>query len=156
MKYLIECAEENAQKFWDWICHRGGLAKWRSADLSCASKTWTTPALTVEGRPTERQGWQMRDDPEIVTDPTLVEVFTSKAVKRFRVGLRMGGNGMSLKCTDAASARIHREVEKAGDGAFYVFDYDTQEAVIMATDNSMSLAAYAAKKGWVQDEQKHE
>ena len=52
-------------------------------------------------------------------------------VKRFRVGVRWGSQGFTLKVTDGGSRRIRREVSKAGDGAYHVFDYMTQEAVIM-------------------------
>jgi len=52
-------------------------------------------------------------------------------VKRFRVGLRMGSQGFLIKVTDGGSRRIRREVSKAGEGAFFVFDYSEQSAVIM-------------------------
>ena len=46
---------------------------------------------------------------------------------------------MSLKVTDGGSRRIRREVMKACEGAFYVFDYSSQEAVIMAPASNMPL-----------------
>ena len=52
-------------------------------------------------------------------------------VKRFHVGVRMGSNGLALKVTDGGSRRIRREVSKAGEGAYYAFDYLTQDAIIL-------------------------
>ena len=52
-------------------------------------------------------------------------------VKRFRVGVRWGSQGFMLKVTDGGTRRIWKEVSKAGEGAYYRFDYMTQEAVIM-------------------------
>lgn len=52
-------------------------------------------------------------------------------VKRFHIGLRMGSQGLIVKVTDGGTRRIRHEVAKAGDGAYYTFDYGTQEAVIM-------------------------
>lgn len=49
---------------------------------------------------------------------------------------------MQIKCTDAATRRIRAEVAKAGDGAYYVFDYATQEAVIMKPESQVSLLEF--------------
>jgi hypothetical protein len=57
-----------------------------------------------------------------------------KEVKRFRVGIRMGSQGLRVKVTDGGSRRIRREVAKAGAGATYTFDYMTQEAVILVPE----------------------
>jgi hypothetical protein len=70
------------------------------------------------------------------------EVFTAVEAKRFHVAIRMGGCGYMLKCTDGATRRIRREVAKAGEGAFYRFDYDTQDAVIMKPSNTITLAEW--------------
>ena len=72
-----------------------------------------------------------------------------KEVKRFHVAVRLGSQGMSYKVTDGGTRRIRAEVEKAGDGAYYTFDYDDyKNAAIMAPEKEMSLSAYAKEKGW--------
>jgi hypothetical protein len=52
-----------------------------------------------------------------------------KEVARFRVAVRMGSQGLSVKCTDASTARIRKALAKF-PGASYRFDYEWQEAVI--------------------------
>ena len=119
---------------WPWL---GSLVL---VDLSNPGKTWTTPARTVDGKPMPKQNWRMANEPEFVTESADdVTVYVDKEVKRFHVGLRRSGNGLMLKCTDASSARIEREVAKAGDGAYHVFDYDVQDAVIMAPEPGKSI-----------------
>jgi len=135
----LQCTIENAPRFWDWIRNRGGLAVWRSIDLSNPGASWTTPADH-----TQRPTWQAAEEPEsIITDPDDVEVCVDREVKRFHVAVRPS-DGFCLKVTDGGSRRIRREVEKAGDGAYHVFDYgDYDNAVIMAPDRTMSLSQWA-------------
>lgn len=66
-------------------------------------------------------------------------VAIDREVKRFHVAIRMGSQGFSMKCTDGASRRIRSAVAKAGEGAYHVFDYTTQEAVIMAPEKVIPL-----------------
>lgn len=125
--------KEDAQKMWDWLQNRGGLAIWSSIDLSDLGRSWTTPLRTAAGELTTKPHWKVGNEPSrIITDPSEVEVVEDKEVKRFRVGIGQSGNGLTLKVTVAGSRHIHREVVKAGKDAYYVFDYVTQEAVIMA------------------------
>ena len=68
MAYEHECSLENARLFADWIANRGGVAVWRSVNLSNPGASWSTPALTVEGEPTPKPTWQAANTPEkIVT-----------------------------------------------------------------------------------------
>ena len=118
MATKLECTQENAPLLARWIKAGRGLARWCSVDLSNPGKTWTTPARTVDGKPQPKQNWQMANEPELIVESADdVTVNVDKEVKRFHVGLRRSGNGLMLKCTDASSARIEREVAKAGDGA---------------------------------------
>lgn len=148
MSKRIECSEENAPKFLEWCRSRGGVAHWPSIDLSDFDKSWSTPALSLEGKPTEKPSWKTANEPSFVEkDPAKITVFVPKEVKRFRVAIRMGDSGLRLKVTDAGTRRIRREVEKAGEGAFYQFDYETQEAVIMVSDKECTLEEWAKAKG---------
>ena len=137
-----ECAPENAAKMLDWIRTRGGVAVWRSANLSNPGASWSAPALTSEGLPQPtKPTWEAESRPaRIITDPSEIEVVTRREVKRFRVGVRMAG--LTLKVTDAGTRRIRAEVEKAGDGASYEFDYDEQAAIITVPGERVLLSEW--------------
>lgn len=151
MNYQVECCEEHALKFWTWIHHRGGVAKWRSADLGDLGKTWSTPYLDKEGKPTPKQTWKMEDKPEkIVTDPAQVRVYAPLEMDRFPVSVKRG-DAFRFVLTDASSRRLKSRLKKVGDDAFYEFDYSTQEAIIFANDWETTLKDYAEKKGWTKD-----
>lgn len=127
------CNEANAKIFRKWIRERGGVAVWPSLNMSNPGQSWSTPVKTEAGEDTPKPAWDADYKPAlIVTDEKDVGVCTDKEVRRFRVGLRHGrSNPLLIKCTDASSRKIHAAVEKAGEGAYHVFDYEAQEAVIM-------------------------
>jgi hypothetical protein len=136
----LECTQENAPLLAKWIRAGRGLARWCSVDLSNPGKTWTTPARTVDGKPQPKQNWQMANEPELIVESADdVTVLVDKEVKRFHVGVRRGDQGLSFKVTDGGSRRIRHEVAKAGDGAYHVFDYEFQDAVIMAPEPGKSI-----------------
>lgn len=137
-------SSESAAQIWKWLNTRGGIAIWRSLDLSGLGESWTTPARTVSGEPMGKPTWKSANAPDrIITDPAEVVVSVDKEVKRFRVAVRFGRQGMSLKVTDAGSERIRREVVRAGAGAYHRFDYSTQEAIIMAPEGEpVPIAEY--------------
>lgn len=138
-----QCSAENAAKMKDWLATRGGLLIWESVDFGSLGQTMTTPALTAEGKPYDCPHWKCAKTPiRHITNIADVEVCVDKEVKRFRVGVRMGSQGMSLKVTDGGSRKIRAAVEKAGKGAYHVFDYMTQEAVIMAPDKVVPLSEW--------------
>jgi hypothetical protein len=143
---MIDCSIANAPLFATWIKKRGGLALWASADLGNPSKTWTAPYLEEDGTVKPKQSWQMQDKPrEIVTDPAQVRVFDSKELKRFHVGTKKSGF-CSWSVTAAGSCKIEREVEKAGEGAYYEFDYgDWNNCVIMIPTETMTLKEWMEK-----------
>lgn len=146
MEKLIISAE-NAEKIVSWLKDREGVAVWNSIDLSNPGKQMLSPVKDSEGKPYTKPHWSLSNTPVIYTDINDIVVSVDKEVKRFHVGTRMGSQGFSIKVTDAGSARIRREVEKAGEKAYYVFDYsDYKNAVIMAPKKEMSLAEYIANK----------
>ena len=141
---------EDAARFKTWLETRGGIAVWPSINLSNPDASWSTPALNEDGTPMTKPTWQAANEPErIITDIADVEVVIDKEVKRFRVGIRTGSQGMMLKVTDGGSRRIRAAVEKAGKGAYYIFDYGTQEAVILAPERIVPLA------DWTESEVAH-
>ena len=142
-KHIVE--SENAARIWNWLQTRDGLAIWMSINLSNPGASWTTPVNNADGTPTTKPTWQADDKPmRIITDPAEVVVSVDEEVKRFHVAVRVGNQGMTLKCTDGATRRIRREVMNAGDNAFYRFDYETQEAVIMKPKSMVPIAEYIA------------
>lgn len=141
------CTIDNAPLFAKWCQGRGGVAVWRSINLSNPSASWSTPALTDEPdpKPYSKPTWQAANEPEmVVTDPAEIGVLVPREVKRFRVTLVQ--RGMALKCSDGASRKIRAAVDKAGESAWYEFDYFTQEAVIFVPDSEISLAAWIAQQ----------
>ena len=142
----ITTSMEHAGKLSDWLKNRGGIAVWNSINLSDPGAQIFTPALGLDGKPTGKPHWKFGNEPEIVTTADDVTLNVDREVKRFHVAVRMGSQGLSLKCTDASTARIHREVEKAGDGAYYLFDYgDEKNCIIMAPEpgKTMTLTQWA-------------
>ncbi len=145
----FECSLQNAPRFWYWIRKRKGLAKWNSIDLSDLGKSWTSPVIGKDGNRITKPHWKSADEPALVcTNPDEVMIVTDKEVKRFRVALRMGSQGMTLKCTDASSAKIRRTLAAINDtrddkAASYHFDYDMQEAVFTVPDKVITLTQWA-------------
>ena len=139
---MLTIKEQNAKTIAAWIETRQGIKVWRSIDLSDPGKEILTPKLSESGEETGKPHWSMGNDPaEIITDISSVNVSVDREVKRFHVAVRLGAQGMKLKCTDASSARIRRECAK-WEGSRYEFDYDTQECVIFAPLEIVSLADY--------------
>jgi hypothetical protein len=137
-----ECEPENAAKMLDWLHTRGGVAIWPSLNLANAGASWSTPALTEEGRPYPKPTWEAANEPErIIKDASEIVVVTRREVRRFKVAVRPGTSygTLSFKCSDASSRKIREAVAKAGDGASYHFDYEQQQAVITAPSDSVTL-----------------
>jgi hypothetical protein len=138
--YKITCKEVDAPRFADWITNRQGVACWQSQYIG-QHTTWSTPVVDAVGNPVKKPHWEASDTPAfIVTDPAEIEVVTYGERKRFKVSLRRSGNGLSLKLTDHSNDRLNRELEKAGEGSTYYFDYETQEAVVITPKAALTLA----------------
>lgn len=133
-------SSEHAAKIAEWIKTRGGIAIWESLSLTQANSQ-TTPVHKADGTPSTKPHWSMANAPaRIITDMAEVTVANDVVVKRFHVATRMGAQGMALKVTDGGSRRIKREV---AEGAYYVFDYGSEEnAVIMKPASMVPLAEW--------------
>ena len=120
------------EKFEDWIATRGGVQIWNNGNLSDpgAGPIFTPALQKVEHQrvPTEKPRWS-HERGEVVTDINRFEFVKAwKEIKRFHVAIRMGSQGTMLKLTDGSSARV-RKFEESHPGAYYRFDYETQECV---------------------------
>ena len=116
--------------FEKWIRDRGGVLVWPNINMSNpGGGDMFTPAKTLAGEPCPKPHWS-RGEPELATDIRVFRfVKEMKEVKRFRVAIRMGSQGMSLKVTDASTRKIRKYCDQYKDSS-YRFDYDTQECVI--------------------------
>jgi hypothetical protein len=132
---------ENAERIADWLRNRNGIAIWLSEDFSRPGQTMTTPVLQADGQPATSPAWWLGKTPAcVITDFADVLISTDVEVKRFHIATRLGDQGLKIKVTDGGSRRIRHEVAKAGEGAFYTFDYSTQEAVIMRSASQVPLS----------------
>jgi len=123
---------EVAAQIAEWIANRGGAAIWESIDLSDPGFSLMTPVRTAEGEPALKPHWEVANSPaRIITNAADIVVSTDEEVKPFRVAIRPGSNGMSLKVSDGGSRRIRSALAKAGEGAYHQFDYITQEVLIL-------------------------
>jgi hypothetical protein len=118
------------EKFEEWIASRGGIQVWNNINLSNpgAGETFT-PVLNPQGQTSCKPSWSVRAG-EIITDLSRFRFVKSwTEVKRFRIGIRMGRQGLLIKVTDGGIRRIDAALNKYPESR-YVFDYETQEAVI--------------------------
>ena len=139
-----KCKPMNASQMIGWFKDRGGIAVWESVDLSRPGDQVFTPATGLDGQPSQKPNWWVGNNPKcIVTNPSEFVVETGREVKRFHIALRVGQQGLKIKCTDGSSRRIRKAVERASqDGtidAWYEFDYETQEACIYVPDVTVPL-----------------
>jgi hypothetical protein len=142
VRFRHTCDVYNAPLFWQWIQQRGGVAVWRSLNLSNPAQTWSTPALDKHGQPTSKPHWAAEARPcAVYTDPAEIGVVTYAERKRFRVAIRPGGGGFKL--TDASSRKLERALQAVGEGATYAFDYAAQECIILAPEQAVSLLKWA-------------
>ena len=122
---------KNARQVAEWLAARGGIAVWKSVNLSNPNGQWITPAKDEAGAPYGKPTWQAANAPErVITDPNEIEVETGRLFKRFHVGLRRGAQGLSFKLTDAASRCLRETMSRAGPDSWYEFDYSEQDALV--------------------------
>jgi len=112
MEFKYECVAEHAATMIEWITHRGGVALWKSADLSDLSAQWATPVLDKNGKPNNKPHWKARDTPIIITDANEIGIYTEKIFRELPVSLRRSSNGLSLKLTDASQRKLDAALDK--------------------------------------------
>lgn len=135
---------ENAPHILEWMRTRGGVAIWRSLDLG-NPESWTCPVNDEQGNVKGRPLGVTASKPErIITSTDDIVVHTVHEVARFHVAVCMGQQGLKVKLTDASTAGVKKALDKAGPNAFHAFDYDAQDALIMAPDgNIVTLTQWA-------------
>ena len=143
--YKGQCEDSNAAQVLKWIRERLGVHVWRNQEIgSSVGATALTPVLTSDGTKGGSPGWRYGHAPECcVTDPAEIEVLTFVEATRFHVGTQRG-SGLSTDLSWYASRRLQRELEKAGEGSTYMFEYGEQKnCVILRLAGRMSLADWA-------------
>lgn len=141
---MHEVAPENAAKMLDWIERRGGIAVWKSVNLSNPGASWSTPALAPDCSPYRKPTWEAESSPyKVITNPAEIVVVTRKEVKRFRVAIRV--RGMSVKLTSGSTRKVDKAMIHAGEDASYHFDYETQEAVITVPSETVPLLQFLGR-----------
>lgn len=110
-KFKIEAFTNNATKLQEWCEKRGGVAKWKSINLSNPGYSWSTPALNEDGTPYSKPNWQCGNTPEIVTDPKEIGIIERELYKAIPVGLQRG-DGLSFTLTPAATRKVHKLQEQ--------------------------------------------
>ena len=136
------CSPENAAKIKEWIETRGGAALWNSANLSNPGQTWTCPLNNAAGEPATKPSWEAGSIYRIISDPNEVIVETAKEVKRFHIALNQS-SGTAVKLSKGSSDKVRKEVSKAGEKAWYAFDYFSQEAVIYVPETEVLLSEWS-------------
>ena len=125
------CSPENAQRFYNWLQTRGGIAVWESVNLSNPGASWSAPVNDADGKPKGKPTWEAGDAPtRIVTDAAEIAVQVDKVVRVIPIFVRR--KGMHIVLTDACTRKVRDAVAKAGPGAYYLLD--SYEARIMAPD----------------------
>lgn len=125
-------------KFEEWIKTRGGILVWENVNLSDpGAGAMFTPVRDAEGKENDKNAypkWTHRYHETCTDIKDFKFVKEMVEVNRFRVAIRMGSQGLTLKLTDASTKKLNKALDKAkektGQDASYRFDYDTQEAVI--------------------------
>ena len=135
-----------APKIRQWLEERGGIQVWSSIDFSDPSWSMITPLLGPDGVKVGPPSWKAGAAPRVITDPAEIVVSIDQEVRRFHVALYLGSQGLKIKLKPGSTRRVQAAVAKAGTGAYHIFDFETQEAVIMAPVSTIPL------KDWVDAE----
>lgn len=150
--YAVSCAPESAPKLADWIANRGGVAVWKSINLSNPGAEWMTPSLDAAGNRTPKPTWQAGNEPDrVVAHTDRVGVMTVAYYKRVRVALRLSGSGLSLKLTDHSQHTLDRVMaecrEKHGSAFYERADEDGRPGMnIYYTTGEVSLTEWLTRQ----------
>lgn len=134
----LQIDPETVSQVRNWLKERGGVAIWRSVNLSNPGAEWLTPYLNDKGEQIGKPTWQADDKPEIVTNAEDVEVITFKTVKKFRIGLK--SRGFKIELTGPSSRKVREACAEAGEGARYIFGGDDgKDCEIQVPDKTVLL-----------------
>ena len=116
-------------KFEDWITNRDGVSVWVNMSLSgplCGTNF--TPRLDKDGKEFGSPHWSLGLKETVRDIARFRFAKAMREVRRLRIAVRMGSQGLMLKLTDHSSRKVRAALDKAGPDAGYHFEGD--EAVI--------------------------
>lgn len=139
---MIKIYPEIFPKLKSWIESRGGIAVWKSINLSNPGKEIFTPALTEDNKPYPKPSWEVSNQPyEIIKSLEDIIIIIPKEIKRFKVFTRISSNGLSIRLTDSSSQKVRR-YESGYENSWHEFDYENQQAVILIPDKEILAYEY--------------
>lgn len=157
-QFKHSCEEKNARKFWHWIKTRGGIAVWKSVNLSNPGASWSSPVRDKDGNTYGKPNWQSANEPVIFDNPDEVGVYQKSLYKAVPVALRRSGNGLTLKLTDASQRKVDKLLraceEKHGD-SFYergTLDIEGASIGVFYSTGEISLTEWIRVNGEGQPE----
>jgi hypothetical protein len=119
---------ENAERIAYWLLNHGGIAIWMSDDGLDRRETIAGPVYTSTGERESKPEWWVGDEPAcIITDFADVIVSNDVEFKRLRVKVWKRKPRYRVR----SAFRVSAAVREAGEGAYSVFDEETQQAVII-------------------------
>lgn len=140
----IELTPAQAECVSEWFKTVRHVSYWENVDLSVGGGFYLTKATDGEQ---VRPHWRAGPAPVLSIFSSDAFIVVSRVeVQRFRVGLRMGSQGFTVKLTDGASRRLRAALVKAGEGSKYHFDYETQEAVITVRGRTIPLKDWSLSR----------
>jgi hypothetical protein len=129
------CVPDSKERFAEWIANRGGVIRWRNLNLSNPNAgDHYTPVRGPNGEGNQQSAphWSV-GFAEIITDLSRFRfVKELKEVKRIKIAVRMGSQGLSLKLTDGSSNRLRKAMSKIQEQHKTVpcYHFEGPEAVI--------------------------
>lgn len=131
----IEVTTPNAkEKFADWIANRGGVVIWRNVNLSNRDAgLMFAPLRDAAGQENGKPHWS-RERGELVTDISRFRfVRELREVKRIKIAVRMGAQGLCLKLTDGSTNRLRKacaKIAEQNNGTEPTYHFEEDQAVI--------------------------
>lgn len=104
---MISVTSDIARQVAEWINKRGGVALWRSVNLSMPDREWITPIDAP------RPSWMAGEQPaEVARHIKDVEVKVVRDAKKIRVYLDRKHHGMKILLTAASTKRLRKWLDK--------------------------------------------
>jgi hypothetical protein len=129
------CVPDQKEKFADWIANRGGVIRWQNLNLSNPDGgDMYTPVRGPDGENNQERAphWSV-GFAEIITDLSRFRFIKElREVKRLKIAVRMGSQGLSLKLTDGSTRRLRAAMGKIQDihGTKPCYHFEEDQAVI--------------------------
>lgn len=149
MGHRIHIRESVVRDIRRWLSKHGGVAVWKSIDLSRPGEECLMPYADEQGVKYAKPHWRYSDDPIVVTDESNVSVYRERFYKQIPVALRRGSQGLSLKVTDASMRKVNRALAeceaKHGNAYWERGGLDNPSITITYRDGEVPLKNWRAQ-----------